>query len=117
MTGCFQFKAQITFSLQNNPRFTLKSEKVIWIREIQCTAETHPLALALQAARGSWRFTGQSRRKELPFFSPEVMYLLHRQHLAIRKVEVNAFQVWKVFTLLPFARTIIILSELLAGNE
>lgn len=105
MTGCFQFKAQITFSLQNNLWFTLKSEKVIWIREIQSAAETPPSppnpcqAFALRPIRegsGSRRFTGQSRKKELPPRpAPEVCTFYTGNAWPSEKFQLNAFQVWK----------------------
>lgn len=60
--GCvtaLNLKPEALLAFKNGPAFTLKSDKVIWIRENQCTAETPPppppLALSLQVAWGSWR--------------------------------------------------------------
>lgn len=41
--GCvtaLNLKPEALLAFKNGPAFTLKSDKVIWIRENQCTAET-----------------------------------------------------------------------------
>lgn len=55
--------------------------------------------------------------ERITIFPPRGMYLLYRQCLAIRKVSVKCFSSLEEFTQLPFARTIIILLELLAGSK
>lgn len=68
MSDCCQFKAQITLILQNDPQFTLKSEKVIWIRETQGTAEIPPLSLSLQATCGLMEINRSVHEERISIF-------------------------------------------------
>lgn len=92
--GCvtaLNLKPEALLAFKNGPAFTLKSDKVIWIRENQCTAETPPppptIGTFSPGCLGLMEVRGQSMKTEFPSLL-RGMNLPYRQHLAIRRVRV-----------------------------